>query len=71
VITLRDSGGPLEVVHDEINGLVIEPEARALARAIDQLFRDRARARRMGEQAFASLAALGISWDHVTEQLLA
>jgi glycosyltransferase involved in cell wall biosynthesis len=70
IITLTDSGGPLEVVQDSVNGIVVEPDARAIAAAIDQLWFDRERARRLGERAFASLESMGISWDNVIDQLL-
>lgn len=71
VITLTDSGGPNEVIQDGHNGLVAEPDARALARAMDRLWSDKRRARDMGEQAFATLATHRIHWDNVVERLLA
>jgi glycosyltransferase involved in cell wall biosynthesis len=71
VITLSDSGGPLEVVQDSINGLVVEPDARAIAEALDQIVLNRPLARRMGGRAFESLTELNISWDYVTDRLLA
>ena len=49
VLTTADSGGPLELIVDGENGLVAEPEPAALAAAMDKLWRDRNRARRMGE----------------------
>lgn len=70
VITMRDSGGPLEVVTDSSNGLVVDPDPRALAEAIDHLCLDRQRARRMGERAYENLATLGITWDNVADRLL-
>jgi glycosyltransferase involved in cell wall biosynthesis len=71
VITCTDSGGPLEFVRDGETGLVAEPDAGALAEAIDRLAGDRQLARRMGSQARASLDELGISWDHVVATLTA
>jgi glycosyltransferase involved in cell wall biosynthesis len=71
VITCADSGGPLEFVRDGETGLVAEPDALALADAIDRLAADRELARRMGSAARASLDDLGISWDHVVATLTA
>jgi glycosyltransferase involved in cell wall biosynthesis len=70
VVTCIDSGGTLELVHDGINGSVVEPTAEALARAFDELMEDKARAQSLGEAAFATLAELEISWDTVVERLL-
>jgi glycosyltransferase involved in cell wall biosynthesis len=70
VITLTDSGGPLEVIEDRVNGLVVEPETRALAEAMDRLWKDRDAARRMGEQALETLKRYRIDWDNVVESLM-
>jgi glycosyltransferase involved in cell wall biosynthesis len=69
VITLSDSGGPLEVIEDGINGLVAEPAAEALAAAMDRLWKDREAGRAMGEQARRTLKKYRIDWDHVVENL--
>ncbi len=70
VITCSDSGGPLEFVEHGRNGLVCEPDARALADAMDQLWAGRERARAMGAEGLAVYRALGLSWDHVVRCLL-
>ena len=49
VITCTDSGGTAELVSDGVTGLVVEPEAAALAAAIERLWSSRREARRMGE----------------------
>lgn len=69
VITCTDSGGPLEFVRDGINGLVVDPEPRALAAALDALARDRARARTLGQAAQKTLHELDLRWDPVVEAL--
>jgi glycosyltransferase involved in cell wall biosynthesis len=70
VVTLTDSGGPLEFVTDGETGLVVEPEAKAIADAFDRLWLDREAAGAWG------LAGKGVvqrdipDWPAVVEQLL-
>lgn len=71
VVTCTDSGGPLEFVVDGETGLVADPTPTSIAAAIDRLGHDRMLARRLGEAARDRLDALGLSWDHVVETLLA
>ena len=47
VITCTDSGGTLELVEDDVTGLVTEPDASSLAEAFDRLRRNPAAARDM------------------------
>jgi glycosyltransferase involved in cell wall biosynthesis/SAM-dependent methyltransferase len=70
IITTTDSGGVLELVTHGRNGLVVNPDAASLARAMDQLYEDRAAAERMGKTARQRVDELNISWDHVIEALL-
>lgn len=67
VITCTDSGGTLEFV-DDTNGVVCEPEAQAMAEAIDDLVADRARAAELGRCGAERVATL--SWAPVVEALL-
>lgn len=69
VITCTDSGGTAELVTDGVNGLVVEPQAEALAAAIERLWSSRREARRMGEA--ARQRAARVTWDGVVEQLTA
>jgi len=71
VVTTTDSGGVLELVTDQVNGLVTDPTPQALAKAFDALWADRARAEALGAANAARVAELKISWDHVVERLLA
>jgi len=71
VITAEDSGGTSELIVDGQNGVVVPPEPRALADALDRLYDDRALARRLGEAGPAAIDRLGITWDRVLERLLA
>jgi glycosyltransferase involved in cell wall biosynthesis len=71
VITCTDSGGPLEFVEDGVTGAVVPPEPAAVAAAIDALWSDRARARRLGDAGHARYGALDLSWARVVERLTA
>ena len=48
VVTCRDSGGPTELVEDGVNGLVVDPDAAALAAAMARLMDDAPLAERLG-----------------------
>ena len=69
VLTTTDSGGVLELVEDGRNGLVSEPNPRALAAALDRLWTDRAETARMGRENHARLRELRIDWGRVVEAL--
>jgi len=69
VITCTDSGGPLEFVEHGVTGLVAEAIAGALAEALDQLWEDRAAAKKMGQAARERYAGMRISWETVLEVL--
>lgn len=71
VITCDDSGGPLDFVVDGVTGAVCAPEAAALAQAMDALWADRVRARRLGEAGRARYDGLGMSWPDTVARLLA
>ena len=69
VVTTRDAGGPLDVVHDRRTGLVIEPSASDLARACRYLLEHTDDARAWGTAGRA--IAETVTWDNVVERLLA
>jgi glycosyltransferase involved in cell wall biosynthesis len=70
VITCSDSGGVLEfVTHDE-NGIIVPPEPAPLAEAFDRLWADRANAATLGRRGFDRLRAMNLSWSHVVQRLL-
>mgnify|MGYP003584293426 CR=1 FL=1 len=71
VLTTQDAGGVLEFVTDGATGSVAQPDAESIARAMDQLFEDRADTRRLGQAAAARITEMNISWSHVLERLLA
>lgn len=71
VITAADSGGILELVEDDVTGIVADPNPRSLAAAIDRLATDDALARRLGDAGFDRVEELDLSWDGTIERLLA
>jgi glycosyltransferase involved in cell wall biosynthesis len=70
VITLSDSGGPLELVRHRENGLVAEPKPKRIAAAIDALAADPQAASTMGEAGHKLLLDTVPAWPEVVERLL-
>jgi glycosyltransferase involved in cell wall biosynthesis len=70
VVTLTDSGGPLEFVSNGQTGLVCPPEPAAIAEAFDRLFSDREAARRMGRAGNALVGAEVPRWPDIVSRLL-
>ena len=70
VITFSDSGGPTEFIEHGSNGLVVEPDEKQLAQAIDQLYENKQKAKLMGEQGLQTYREKNISWSNVVESLL-
>lgn len=68
VITATDSGGPTELVKDNVNGRVVRPESADVAAAITTLFEDTAFAERAGAAAYESARAL--TWPNTVQRLL-
>ena len=70
VITCTDSGGPLELVADGETGYVVAPQPSDLARAIERVFAEPARAAAMGRAGRALYARRIPTWDTVVDTLL-
>jgi len=73
VIAATDSGGVLEFVKHEENGLVLEPTSDAIGHGANRLIEDRALAMRMGERGRQMLQEAGLAeggWDQVIGKLL-
>jgi glycosyltransferase involved in cell wall biosynthesis len=70
VIVARDSGGAVEFVEDGVTGFVVDPDPRALAAALDQLYGNRDRARKMGAAGREKLLAMNISWENVVARII-
>ncbi len=68
VVTTRDAGAPLDVVHDRETGLVTEPRADELATAFRHLLDNEADARAWGKAGRA--LAEQVTWERVIRQLL-
>jgi glycosyltransferase involved in cell wall biosynthesis len=71
VITCQDSGGSLEFVIDQQTGLIAAPTPASLAAAMDQLWDDRALAKKLGQAGRDRYAQMNISWANVAHKLLA
>jgi glycosyltransferase involved in cell wall biosynthesis len=69
VVTCHDSGGPAELVEDGVTGLVCEPSADALGRAIARVMNDRPLAETMGRA--AAQAAARLRWADAVSALTA
>jgi glycosyltransferase involved in cell wall biosynthesis len=70
VVTLTDSGGPLEFVEDEGTGLVAIPEPKAIAASFDQLWSDREAARAWGLAGHRLVRERVPEWPAVVARLL-
>ena len=68
VVTATDSGGTLEFVVDDRNGVVCAPEPEAVGAAVTRLANDRARTARLGRAGLE--LARTVTWDGVVEKLL-
>lgn len=69
VITCTDSGTPVDLVTNGRAGIVTEPDARAVAAAIDALAADRDRCRELGGSGRES--TLGITWESAARRVAA
>jgi glycosyltransferase involved in cell wall biosynthesis len=70
VVTLSDSGGPLELVTDGATGLVAPPQPAAIAAAFDRLHGDRALAARLGAAGRERVEREVPAWAEVVGRLL-
>jgi glycosyltransferase involved in cell wall biosynthesis len=70
VVVARDGGGATEFIEHEREGLIVEPEPKAIAECLDSLYANRTRARALGERGREKLKAMNLSWKHVVESLV-
>jgi glycosyltransferase involved in cell wall biosynthesis len=71
VVTCEDSGGIHELVKESVTGRVVAASPESLAEAMDDLYRDKAAARRLGEAGYDYAQQLNINWDRVIHALTA
>jgi glycosyltransferase involved in cell wall biosynthesis len=71
LVVCTDSGGPLEFVRQEETGIIAEPDAGALAKALDRIWQDRTAAREWGRAGNKLYRDMNITWDNVVKKLLA
>ncbi len=69
VVTCTDSGGPAELVIDNVNGKVCAPRPESLAVALRELIDDGAAAERMGQAGLDRVAEM--TWSRAVSRLLA
>jgi glycosyltransferase involved in cell wall biosynthesis len=69
LIVARDGGGATEFIEDGREGLISDPKPEDVARAIDELYFDRKRAKLMGERGREKVLAMNLSWQNVVEKL--
>ncbi len=70
MLTVSDSGGLLDIVHDGDTGLVVQPEPESLAAAIDRLANNRAPTIEMGKQGRVRWSGMNVTWPATIERLL-
>jgi glycosyltransferase involved in cell wall biosynthesis len=70
LVVARDGGGATEFVTDAENGFMVAPEPREIAARLDELYADRALARRMGERGREKILSMNLSWKNVVERLI-
>ncbi len=70
VITCQDSGGPMEFIHHEKTGLIVDPDPQALGAAMDRLWTNPSQAVQWGENGRIHYKSMGISWENVVKRLL-
>lgn len=68
VISHTDSGGPLEFIDHQHNGIITEPSVDALASALSDL--SPVRAQQMGHAGRQTMIDLKLNWDNIIETLL-
>lgn len=70
VLTTSDSGGVLDIVRAGDTGLVVAPEPECLGAAMSILSGDPGLALRLGNGAFAAMAAEDLNWPMTIEKLV-
>jgi glycosyltransferase involved in cell wall biosynthesis len=69
VITCTDSGGPAELVNDNINGKLCPPRPETLAVALREVMEDERLAERLGKAALEKVSSM--TWSKAVQRLMA
>lgn len=69
IITMKDSGGPLEFIDDEKNGIVSDNNPKELARHLDEVWESTSMAKNYGLAAKQKLVDMDITWSNVVKEL--
>ncbi len=70
VITCADSGGPLEIIKNEVTGWVCEPSAKALGKIFDLIGSNPKLSNQLGNSNRVNFENLDISWSNIIRKLL-
>jgi glycosyltransferase involved in cell wall biosynthesis len=70
VVVTSDSGGAAELIEHGRDGMIVEPDARAIAESLDQLYSNREDAARMGKSGREKLLAMKLSWHNVVKKII-
>jgi glycosyltransferase involved in cell wall biosynthesis len=70
VVVTQDSGGAAELIEHGRDGMIVEPDARAIAESLDQLYSNREDATRMGRSGREKLLAMKLSWQNVVKKII-
>lgn len=69
IITAKDSGGPLEFVEDNNNGLIVSSIPDEIAKAFDAFAASKTMSVEMGKNSRNHLNEMGITWEKVVKEL--
>ena len=70
VVVTQDGGGAAELIEHLENGMVVPPDARAIAEALDELYENRGAAISMGKRGREKLLAMKLSWENVVAKII-
>jgi glycosyltransferase involved in cell wall biosynthesis len=70
VVVAQDSGGAAELIEHGRDGMIVEPDARAIAESLDQLYSNREDVTRMGRSGREKLLAMKLSWQNVVKKII-
>ena len=70
LIVPSDGGGAAELIEPNRDGLVVNPDPRAIADAFDHLYADRELACRIGVRGREKLLAMDLSWQNVVAKIM-